>query len=99
MIGAEPPTDWLPAEIRRNPWGYLITGEDTADKTGSRTRRGRFETGIPGVYAVGDVRHGATKRVASSVGEGSVVIGSIHRYLAQLSHPSPVLPVKERTKP
>ena len=87
MIGAEPPTDWLPADIRRDPWGYLIAGEETADKTGSGTRRSRFETSVPGVYAVGDVRHGATKRVASGVGEGSVVIGSIHRYLAQLSDP------------
>ena len=90
MIGAEPPTHWLPADIRRDPWGYLMTGDDT----GSGATRSQFETSIPGVYAVGDVRHGATKRVASGVGEGSVVIGSVHRYLA----PRP-LPMKERTTP
>ena len=83
MIGAEPPTDWLPDEIRRDPRGYLMTD------AGSGAPHSQFETSIPGVYAVGDVRHGATKRVASSVGEGSVVIGSVHRYLAQLSDPGP----------
>jgi thioredoxin reductase (NADPH) len=81
MIGAEPPTGWLPGAIRRDPWGYLMTGDDARPGAGSS----RFETSIPGVYAVGDVRHGATKRVASSVGEGSVVIGSVHRYLTHVS--------------
>ena len=61
----------------------------TGDDAGSGAPRSQFETSIPGVYPVGDVRHGATKRVASSVGEGSVVIGSVHRYLAQLSDPGP----------
>lgn len=87
MIGAEPPTDWLPAEIRWDPWEYLMTGDVTSDNGGSGTGRSRFETSIPGVYAVGDVRHGAAKRVASSVGEGAVAIGSVHRNLAQLSDP------------
>ena len=89
MIGAEPPTDWLPADIQRDPWGYLTTGEDTGHTTRSATPPSRFETSVPGVYAVGDVRHGATKRVASGVGEGSVVIGSVHRYLAKLSENGP----------
>jgi thioredoxin reductase (NADPH) len=41
-----------------------------------------FETSLPGVFAVGDVRHGSVKRVASAVGEGSVAVGSVHQYLA-----------------
>jgi thioredoxin reductase (NADPH) len=41
-----------------------------------------FETGMPGVFAIGDVRHGSIKRVAGAVGEGSVAVGSVHRYLA-----------------
>ena len=83
MIGAEPLTDWLPEEIRRDPWGFLMTGDDTGDNAESGTGRSRFETSIPGVYAVGDVHHGAAKRVVSSVGEGSVVIGSVDNCLAQ----------------
>ena len=51
----------------------------TGDDAGPGTARSHFETSLPGVYAVGDVRHGATKRVASSVGEGSVVIGSVQQ--------------------
>ena len=53
-----------------------------------------FETSMPGVFAVGDVRHGSVKRVAGAVGEGSVAIGSVHQYLAELERatygPSPV---------
>lgn len=81
MVGAEPSTDWMPDEIRRDRWGHVMTSVDA----GSGAARGLFWTAAPGVYAVGDVRHGAAKRVASSTGEGSVVIGSVHRYLAQLS--------------
>ena len=58
-----------------------------------------FETSMPGVFAVGDVRHGSIKRVAEAVGEGSVAVGSVHRYLAeeplrtaQLSPPQPSVP-------
>jgi thioredoxin reductase (NADPH) len=73
LAGAEPRTSWLPDAIERDEAGYVLTGRDGA--------RG-LETTIPGVFAVGDVRSGAPKRVAAAVGEGSVVIGQIHDYIA-----------------
>jgi thioredoxin reductase (NADPH) len=83
LIGADPGTEWLPPTIARDAWGYVETG---ADCTGSR-RVGRaplmFETTAPGVFAVGDVRHGSVKRVASAVGDGSVCVRLIHEYLGE----------------
>jgi thioredoxin reductase (NADPH) len=73
LAGAEPRTGWLPDAIERDEAGYVVTGQ-----AGARS----FETSVPGVFAVGDVRAGAPKRVAAAVGEGSVVIGQIHDYLA-----------------
>jgi thioredoxin reductase (NADPH) len=72
LIGARPGTEWLPPEIERDEWGYLLTGGDG---------RQMHETGLPGVFAVGDVRHASVKRVASAVGEGSVAIPQVHRHL------------------
>jgi thioredoxin reductase (NADPH) len=87
MIGAEPRTDWLPDAVERDAHGYLLTGVDLV-RDGTLPpawplQRAPFnlETSAPGVFAVGDVRHGSTKRVASGVGEGSVVIAEIHRLL------------------
>jgi thioredoxin reductase (NADPH) len=83
MIGAEPGTEWLPAEVERDEWGYLLTGRDPAGGSGEADRRARsmLETTLPRVFAVGDVRHGSVKRVASAVGEGSVVIQQVHECL------------------
>ena len=78
MIGARPGTEWLPPEIERDEWGYLCTGRDVG---GERREPQMHETCLPGVFAVGDVRHGAVKRVASAVGEGSVVIQQVHQRL------------------
>jgi thioredoxin reductase (NADPH) len=72
LAGAEPRTSWLPDVIDRDEAGYVVTGE-----SGSRS----LETSVPGVFAVGDVRAGAPKRVAAAVGEGSVAVGQIHAYL------------------
>jgi len=86
LIGARPRTDWLPAEISRDDWGYILTGPDAArlDESPEQVRgRHLFETSLPGVFAVGDVRHRSVKRVASAVGEGSVAIQQVHRYLAE----------------
>jgi thioredoxin reductase (NADPH) len=87
LIGARPHTDWLPQEIERDQWGFIPTGQDLLHD-------GRFpqgwhlehpplllETSIPGVFAIGDVRHRSIKRVASAVGEGSVAIKLVHEYL------------------
>jgi thioredoxin reductase (NADPH) len=83
MIGAEPRTDWLPSEIARDPFGYLLTGNDVP-RDPSQGRRPLFlETSLHGVFAVGDVRHGATRRVAPSVGAGAIAISLVHQYLAE----------------
>jgi thioredoxin reductase (NADPH) len=71
MIGAEPRVDWLPSEIERDERGFVVAGPT-------------YETSLPGVFAIGDVRAGSVKRVASAVGEGSVVIQHVHRYLASV---------------
>ena len=82
MIGAEPRTDWLANVVARDERGFILTGHDlpAGDRHRGRARR-PFETSLPGVFAVGDVRHGSIKRVAEAVGEGSVAVGSVHRYL------------------
>src|SRR6185436_68645 len=81
MIGARPRTDWLPAEIARDSRGFIRTGSDLGDDAGWSLGREPllFETSMPGVFAVGDVRHGAVKRVASAVGEGSIAIQLVHQ--------------------
>ncbi len=81
MIGANPNTTWLPAELERDAAGYLCTGRDL--KTWSSEREPfPLETNLPGVFCAGDVRHGSIKRVSSGVGEGSMAIAFIHQYLA-----------------
>jgi thioredoxin reductase (NADPH) len=80
MIGAEPNTGWLYGTVRLDKKGFILTGgADGFEST-------PYATSAPGIYAVGDVRANSVKRVASAVGEGSVVISDVHRYLA--SHPS-----------
>ena len=85
MIGAEPRTDWLQGVVDRDDGGFILTGVDLPKEN---SRPGRpplpFETSLTGVFAVGDARHGSVKRVAGAVGEGSVAIGSVHRYLEGL---------------
>ena len=86
LIGASPHTEWLPPEVARDEQGYVVTGPDVAgDRAGTGWRLERpplmFETTVPGVFAVGDVRAQSVKRVASAVGEGSVVIQQVHQYL------------------
>jgi thioredoxin reductase (NADPH) len=91
MIGAEPHTDWLPAEVTRDRWGFLLTGTDLRDGGSWPLDRppSAHETSVPGVFAVGDVRGGSVKRVASAVGEGSVVVSEVHQYLALAPVPVP----------
>jgi len=79
LIGARPHTDWLPSEVERDERGFVPTGADL----GSASPVLPLETSLPGVFAVGDVRHLSVKRVASAVGEGSVVIQQVHEYLAR----------------
>jgi len=87
MIGAEPRTQWLPDDVGRDGYGFLLTGADAA---GARWKLERephpYETTMPGLFAVGDVRCGSVKRVASAVGEGSVVVSQLHQLLNADSH-------------
>jgi len=76
MIGAEPNSGWLYGTVKLDKKGFVITG-------GAEGFNGTpYATSVPGMFAVGDVRSASVKRVASAVGEGSVVISDVHRYLA-----------------
>ncbi len=90
FIGALPRTDWLADVVERDERGFILTGPDLI-REGQRPKgwaleRDPFllETNVPGVFAVGDVRHGSVKRVASGVGEGSVAVQFIHQYLSKV---------------
>jgi thioredoxin reductase (NADPH) len=82
LIGAQPFTGWLPDTIKRDPWGFILTGPDTGPDWPLQRAPFLLETTAPGVFAVGDARHGSMKRVASAVGDGSTAIRLIHDYLA-----------------
>jgi len=83
MIGAHPHTDWLPAEVSRDPRGFVLTGGDLPTRAWPLERSPYgLETTMPGVLAAGDARHGSVKRVASAVGEGSMAIQFLHALFA-----------------
>jgi thioredoxin reductase (NADPH) len=82
MIGADPCTGWLKDALRLDDRRFVLTRE--ACGTDAATPFNVFQTSLPGVFAVGDVRSGSVKRVASAVGEGSVVVQAIHARLASL---------------
>ncbi|NEQ95672.1 MAG: fused response regulator/thioredoxin-disulfide reductase, partial [Cyanothece sp. SIO2G6] len=98
FIGAVPYTDWLDELLHRDQRGFILTGGDLAENdatpSGQVNQRCQgwslerdpylLETNVPGIFAVGDVRHGSVKRVASGVGEGSICVQFIHRYLSNL---------------
>jgi thioredoxin reductase (NADPH) len=76
MIGAEPNSGWLFGAVKLDKKGFIVTGgTDGFEMT-------PYATSVPGMFAVGDIRSNSVKRVASAVGEGSVVISDVHRYLA-----------------
>ena len=95
FIGAVPRTEWLDGAVERDDRGFVVTGPDLKSGTtlqgaprpkGWRLDRDPYllETNVPGVFAVGDVRHGSIKRVASGVGEGSICVQFVHQYLANV---------------
>jgi thioredoxin reductase (NADPH) len=88
LIGAQPFTGWLPEAIKRDRWGFILTGPDTGQDWPLQRPAFLLETTTPGVFAVGDVRHGSVKRVAAAVGDGSTAIRLIHDYLP-LASPVP----------
>jgi thioredoxin reductase (NADPH) len=79
LIGAAPYTDWLPAEVSRDEWGYILTGPHNGESDLA------YESTMPGVFAVGDVRRDSVKRVASAAGEGAVCVRGLHQYLERSS--------------
>jgi thioredoxin reductase (NADPH) len=90
FIGAEPHTAWLSGQIALDDDGFVLTGLDPqrwdAADAGWPLDRARYalETSRPGVFAVGDVRSGAVRRIASAVGEGAMAVRLVHQYLAEV---------------
>jgi thioredoxin reductase (NADPH) len=95
FIGAVPRTEWLDGVVERDERGFIRTGADlkVGGEAGLNPRPKGWkldrepyllETNVPGVFAVGDVRHGSVKRVASGVGEGSICVQFVHQYLANV---------------
>ena len=80
MLGAAPNTEWLDGAVALDERGFVLTGRCGARGDGD-AGPGLLATSLPGVFAVGDVRADSIKRVASAVGEGSVVISSVHQAL------------------
>jgi thioredoxin reductase (NADPH) len=90
FIGAAPKTGWLDGMVERDERGFVLSGPDLM-RNGRRPKGWTLdrdpyllETSVPGIFVAGDVRHGSVKRVASGVGEGSVAIQFVHRYLSQV---------------
>jgi len=90
LIGAMPQTDWLEGVVERDERGFILTGGELL-RDGKLPKNwhldrppGLLETSVPGIFAVGDVRKGSVKRVASGVGEGSVAISFVHQYLSKV---------------
>ncbi len=87
FIGAMPHSDMVAGVVERNQAGFILTGSDVlvagARPPGWLVNRDPMllETSVPGIFAAGDVRHGAVRRVASAVGEGAVAIGLVHQFL------------------
>lgn len=90
FIGAEPKTNWLSEVVELDEKGFILSGGDLLKdgkypRTWNRDRApALLETSVPGIFVAGDVRHNSVKRVASGVGEGSIAIMFVHRYLAEV---------------
>ena len=88
FIGTKPRSEWLPATVLKDAKGFVLTGRDLVandayPKTWKEKREPwSLETSVPGIFAAGDIRAGAMNRVASAVGEGSMVVRFVHEYLA-----------------
>jgi thioredoxin reductase (NADPH) len=90
FIGAEPHTGWLGQHVRLDENGYVLTGSAAANGNDDPLA---LETSVPGIFAVGDVRHGSVKRMASAVGEGSMAVRLVHEHMASRGHVVPPLDV------
>jgi thioredoxin reductase (NADPH) len=92
FIGAKPCTEWLDGLVVTDDKGFICTGPGISQDQLStcdiykRRKPQSMETSIPGFFAVGDVRKGSVKRVASAVGEGSMAVSQVHRFLGELQN-------------
>ena len=91
MAGASPHSDWLRGCVALDQQGFVLTGRDLDPVLGDAPRKWpldrppqMLETSLPAVFAVGDIRSGNVKRVASAVGEGAISIHLVHRALAEI---------------
>ena len=89
FIGADPATGWLADTVALDASGFVLTDRSLPDSVRFGPAFAArdpfpFETSMPGVFAVGDVRHGSVKRVAAAVGEGSSAVRSVHDHLASI---------------
>jgi thioredoxin reductase (NADPH) len=97
FIGAKPCTDWLGDLVATDEKGFICTGPGIAEKDlykcdiFKKRKPQSMETSIPGFFAVGDVRKGSVKRVASAVGEGSMAVSQVHQFLGELNRRSTVI--------
>jgi thioredoxin reductase (NADPH) len=88
LIGAVPRTGWLPKEVRRDKYGFVLAGSDLPEDVQSQFEEAngrepfKHESSMPGLFVAGDVRSGSSKRVALAVGEGMAVIPEVHQYMA-----------------
>ena len=94
MAGAAPRTEWLEDSFALDNKGFIVTGPDLVSfPAGGQWPLQRpplmLETSVPGIFAVGDTRAGSIKRVASAVGEGSMAVHLVHRYLAERAEKAP----------
>jgi thioredoxin reductase (NADPH) len=100
FIGAVPRTEWLEGALQLDGQGFILTGSDLQRARGTRppgwtVSREPFwiETGVPGIFAAGDVRHRSTKRIASAVGEGAMAVQFVHQHLrGPVLAPRPLVP-------
>ena len=92
FIGADPNADWLQGCVDADDKGFVVTGAGFASSAGRTPHP--LETSMPGVFAIGDVRAGSTKRVGAAIGEGAAVVAQIHQVLALGS--APAMPEKKR---
>lgn len=88
LIGATPNTDWLANIVQRDAKGSIVTGHDVDLNVWPLQRKPMsFETSVPGIFSVGDVRLDSAKRVASAVGDGAGAAQNVHQYLQEMERP------------
>jgi thioredoxin reductase (NADPH) len=88
FIGADPNTDWLADCVDVDGKGFVVTGQGFPAEDDPGRPPLPLETSMPGIFAIGDVRAGSTKRVGAAIGEGAAVVAQIHRVLAQIAEPA-----------